>query len=100
LHDRARAEEADAGDDLRRDARRIADALTVHNADPRRDVHEQRRADTDQNVGAEAGRLARQLSLEADDPAEQDGEQQLDQEIDAQDARDLKDQGKVDVLVR
>ena len=64
LEDRARPDEADAGHDLRGDARRIG-------ADPDEGVAaddgEDRRAQRDERVGAEAGRLALQLALEADD---------------------------------
>ena len=65
------AEEADAGDDLRRDARRVADAMAVDEPDAGGDVHEQRGADADQDVRAQAGGLARELALEADDAAEE-----------------------------
>src|SRR5689334_21407123 len=38
LHDRSGTDEADPGDDLRRDSRRIADALSANQADANRDV--------------------------------------------------------------
>jgi hypothetical protein len=65
--------------------------VTVDQAHPDGDVHQQRGADADQDVGAQAGGLSRQLALEPDDAAEQYGQRQLDEEIDAQDARDLQD---------
>jgi hypothetical protein len=71
--------------------------VAVDDADPHGHVHEQRRADADQDVRAQAGGLSRQFALEADDAAKQDGERELDEEIDAQDARDLQDAGQVDV---
>ncbi len=83
-------EQADPAADLGAEASRIADAVAVHQADPGGDVHQQCRADADQNVGAQAGGFARELSLEADDPAEEHGERQLDEEVDAQGAGELE----------
>jgi hypothetical protein len=68
--------------------------VAVDDADAHRDVHQQRGTDADQDVGAQAGRFPRQLALEPDDAAEQYGQRQLDEEIDAQDARDLQDLGQ------
>jgi hypothetical protein len=69
--------------------------MAVDDAHAHGDVHQQRGTDTDQDVRAEAGGFPRQLALEADDAAQQDGEGQLDEEIDAQDARDLQDPRQV-----
>jgi hypothetical protein len=63
--------------------------VAIDEADARGDVHQQRGADADQDVRAQAGGLPGQLALEPDDATEQDGERQLDEEIDAQDPRDL-----------
>jgi hypothetical protein len=85
----------DAAHHLGGDARRVADPLPVHETDAVRDVHQQRGAETDEDVGAEAGRLSRELALEADDAAEEDRERELDEEVEAQDARDLHHLGNV-----
>ena len=71
LHDRARTQEADAGDDLRRKACRIGvrpalDALV----DRRRDEHDEARAKAHEHVRAKPRRLAARLPLVADDAAE------------------------------
>jgi hypothetical protein len=81
MQDRAGAEEADAGDDLRGDARRIAVGTMVgcetdlRNID--RQLSEQRRADADQNVGPQPGGLSRELALHPDGPAEKSGEEEF-----------------------
>jgi hypothetical protein len=69
--------------------------MPVDDADARGDVHQQCGADADQDVRAQASRFARQLALESDDASKQDSESQLDQEIDAQDARNLQDPWQV-----
>ena len=71
--DRAAAEKADAGDDLRRDARRIA-AVRFGQLD--RDQGEGRGAERDQRVRAEAGGALTDLALRAEHRAEHGGEQQ------------------------
>ena len=75
-HDRAGAEKANAGDDLRRDATGIAER-------PRhldRHEREQRRADGDEDVGPQPGILLPQLTLEAQrSPEERRGDQTPDQ---------------------
>ena len=73
--DRAGADEADAGDDLRRDARRIerdAARLRKREVAPgvRGDEREQRRSHGDEHVRAEARFPLAQLALDADDAAE------------------------------
>ena len=69
--DRAGAEEADARDDLRRDARRVgahdgAAARQELVEAVRGDDREQRRAETDEQVRPEPGLALAQLALEAD----------------------------------
>jgi hypothetical protein len=63
--------------------------MAVHHPDAGGDVHQQRRAQADEDVGSQAGGFAGELALEADDSAEEYGERQLDEEIEAQEARDL-----------
>src|SRR5450759_4453658 len=89
LHDGAGAEEANPADDLSRDAPRVADPPSIGDADPYGDVHQQRGADADENIGAQASGFAGQLTLEADDPAEEDSEPELDEEVEAQYAYDF-----------
>jgi hypothetical protein len=48
------------------------------------DVGQQRCADADEDVGTEAGRLSRDLALESDRAAEDDGERELEEKIDAE----------------
>ncbi len=88
VQDRAGAEEADTGDDLRRDAGRVAVRAAVRREADLRDVdrelREQRRADADQNVRAQPSRFVRQLALDADGAAEERGEQQLDEDREAE----------------
>ena len=63
--------------------------MAIHQPDAGGDVHQQRCAEADEDVGPQAGGLAGELSFEADDPAEEHGERQLDEEVEPQDARDL-----------
>ena len=77
VQDGARADEADAGEDLGRDAPGIAAAR----AHLDREVREGGRPDADQDVRAQAGRLALQLALEADDPAEHGGQGELQEQV-------------------
>src|SRR5215203_1395710 len=95
LHDGAGAEKPHAAHHLGGDARRVTDSLALHHADAHGDVHEQRGPEADEDVGPEAGGLPRELALEADDAAQEDRERQLDQEVEAQDSRDLQDLGNV-----
>ena len=78
----------------------IADARARPQADARGDVHQQRGADADEDVRAQARRLAGDLALEPDDAAEEHGEGELDEEVDAQHARDLHQQRNIDLLQR
>jgi hypothetical protein len=84
VQDRARTEKPDAGDDLRRDAGGVAERPAVGGEADLRDVdrqmREQRRADADQDVGAQARGLAGDLPLEADRAPEDGGEEQLQQQ--------------------
>ena len=60
--DCARAKEADAGDDLRRDSCRIR--RTFESLEP--ESREQARANADEAQGLDAGRMAVKLALEPD----------------------------------
>ena len=90
MQNRAGAEEADARDDLRGDACGIAVRAAVGREPDPRDVHrqlrEQRRADADENVRAQAGGFSGDLALDADRAAEQRGQEQL-----AEDAEPKRD---------
>src|ERR1051326_8432434 len=84
VEDRTSAEEADARDDLGRDACRVTVRMTggveadLRDAD--RQMGEQRGADTDEYVRTKAGGLPGDLTLEADRAAEQRREQELEQQ--------------------
>ena len=84
-HDHARAEEADARDDLRRHARhvhanRLRGRLRLRGEDGREvepvegHDHEQARAERDQVVRAQAGLLGAELALQTDQRPEEGGE--------------------------
>src|SRR3954468_4549970 len=84
VEDRPRAEEADARDDLCRDARRVTVRTPVRGeadlGDADREMCEERRADTDEDVRAKARGLARDFTLEANRAAEKGGEQELEKQ--------------------
>jgi len=88
MDDRARTQKAHAGYDLRRDARDISVRVpvgretNVTHGDGQ--VHEQRRANANQNVGPQTGGLAGNLPIEADRAAEQHRHQQLEQQFDVE----------------
>jgi hypothetical protein len=72
------------------EARRVANPCAgVGAPDAHGDVGEQRSADADENVRAQAGRFPRDLTLEPDRAAEDDGESELEEEIQAQRVRQL-----------
>ena len=72
MQNRARADEADAGDDLRRDPR----AVGLHARELFGQNREHRRAETDKHIGAQSGRLVAQLTLKTDNAAERHCQQQ------------------------
>jgi hypothetical protein len=78
--DHAAADEADAGDDLGRDARRVDDHTAigqhVHEA-VFRDEHEQGRRDADQSIGSQTGGLLAYLPFKADQGGQYEGESQF-----------------------
>ena len=82
--DRAAAEKADAGDDLRRDARGIA---AVPSASWIEIEREGRGAERDQRVRAEAGGALPHLALRAEDRAEHRREQQPAERVEFGDQR-------------
>jgi len=88
VQNRAGAEKADARDDLRGDARRVAIGTPVGREPDLRDVDRQmgkeRGADADENIGTEAGRLPGDLTLEANRATEERGEKQLQEQREAQ----------------
>ena len=88
MEDRPGAEEADARHDLRRDARRVPEWMTVrreaHLRDVDRELREQRRSHADQDVRAQSRRLARVLALDADRSAKECREQQLGEDAQPQ----------------
>lgn len=83
LHDGARAQETDAAHDLGCDAAGIRAGRLLHDRvmrDRDRDFRDERCAQADQQVRAEAGRLAARLPLQADQAAEQRSQQQPPEE--------------------
>src|SRR3954471_9026502 len=89
MQDRACAEEADPGHDLRRDPCGVtiwpAFGSEADLRDADREMREQRGAEADENIRTEPRRLACDLTLEADRAAENGGEQQLEQQHQSQD---------------
>src|SRR5262245_5845491 len=88
--DRAAAEESDAGDDRRRDARgvdvhEIVRAVVLEIDEVRRHEHERGRRQRHDDMGAEAGRPAVDVPLVADDAAERGPDDQADQELSRRD---------------
>ena len=81
-------EEADAGNDLSRNARGIAVGSPVRGeadlADGDGEVREERRTDADKYVRTEAGGLAGDLAFESDGAAKQRREEQLEQQRQSQ----------------
>jgi len=81
VQNRAGAQKANAGDDLRRNASRVTVGLArgaePHLGDADRQLREQRRANADEDVGAQTSGLARELALEPHDAAKQRGEGEL-----------------------
>jgi hypothetical protein len=88
MEDRAGAKEADAGNDLRGDARRVTIGTSIGRETDLRDVNremrEERGADADENVRTKAGRLPGDLALEADRAAEERGEEELEEQLEAE----------------
>src|SRR6202023_4258870 len=85
LQDRAAADEADAGDDLRRDAAAIPGAAPGAGAaaGPRlpREMRQQGGADGHQHVGAQTGPLAGPFALGADRAGEEGRERDLEPDL-------------------
>src|SRR6266550_2603219 len=77
VQDRARADEPHTGHDLCGDARRVG----VSGGHRERELGVEHRADADEDVGPETGRLAAQLALETDGAAEQGRETQLAEQL-------------------
>src|SRR5919204_670973 len=75
----------------RGEAGRVADAHAVDVADADRQVHEDRRADADEDVRAQPGRLAGDLALQADRAAEEDGEEELEEQVEPQRRHHLRE---------
>jgi hypothetical protein len=88
MKDCSGAEEANAGHDLRGDARRVAIGASVGSkANPRdidRQLCEQRRANADEDIRTQPGRLAGELALDTDRAAKQRGEQKLGEDAESQ----------------
>ena len=86
--DEACSEEPDAGDDLRRDSRRITVRVAVGAeadlGDVDGELEKQRRADADENIRTKSGWLARELALDPDGAAQNRGEKELAQHAEAQ----------------
>jgi hypothetical protein len=61
--------------------------------DLERDVREQRGANADENVRAQPRGLARDLALQPDRAAEDDGERELEKQVDAERGDKLRDIG-------
>jgi hypothetical protein len=76
--DCARSQKADAGDDLRGDARRVG--RTSEGLEP--ETRKQARADSDQSEGLDSGRVAMELAFETDRDCEDGGDEQTQCEID------------------
>lgn len=76
--DRARAKEADPGDDLRGNSCRVGGAAEQLEPESRK----QAGADPDEPQGFDAGRMAVKLALEADRDRKDGGDQQAEGEID------------------
>jgi len=87
VEDRAGADEAHAGQDLGRDPAGIASLRRHAHGEDR----EQGGSDADEDVGAEAGGLSLQLPLEADGAAQQDGEDELDEQLQPQRLRPVRE---------
>ena len=91
--DRSGTDEADAGDDLRGDARRIgADDLVAAVQElaeaVRGDDREERRAETDEHVRSQSGFPVAQLALEPDRTAERGGDREAQQVVVPAERRD------------
>jgi hypothetical protein len=94
--DQAATDEADAGHDLRGQPRRVPDPLAVfENSNVDGHVREQRCAHANENVGTESGRLSLDLPLEADDPAKHDRKTELEQQVEAERADQLRERWDV-----
>src|SRR5512146_1151149 len=90
LHDRPRADEADARDDLRSQSSRVTDARrSVDHAYTYRHVGEQRGANADEDVRPQSRRFGLDLALEPDRATEDDGEREFREEVEAEDAVDV-----------
>ena len=87
VQDGARADEADAGEDLGRDPAGVASARR----DVPREHGEERGPHADEDVRAETRGLAAKLALEADGPAEDHGEHELKEELQAERPRQRVD---------
>ena len=91
LHDRSRTDETDSGDDLRRQPRGIADARSrVRQADADRHIRQQRGTDANENVRTKPRGLAFDLALQTDRAAKDDGERELEQQVEAKRADELR----------
>src|SRR6266568_4531573 len=77
VEDRAGADEADTGDDLGGHARRVG----IPGSHRDRQLRVQHGADADEDVRSQASRLAPQLSLQANGPAEQRREAELEEQL-------------------
>jgi hypothetical protein len=84
MQNRAGAEKANAGNDLCRDARRVAVGTPVGReadfGDVNGEMREERRADADEYVCTEASRLARDLALDTDRAAENGREEEFEEQ--------------------
>jgi len=95
MEDRSRANEADAGNNLRRDAGVIAEVLDGQRV---RENRIQRRAKTNKHVGAQSGRAVVQFALQSDDPAENSGKDEPKQRTAEEPARHLGMHQAADML--
>ena len=88
MEDRPGTEKSNARHDLRGDARRVAVRPAVGRepdlGQVDRQMGEERGADTDENIGTQARRLAGELTLEADRAAENGGQRQLEKQHELQ----------------
>src|SRR5438094_2632824 len=98
MENRAGPEEANAGDDLRGDARRIAVWAAVGGETDLRDVDgqmgEERGTEADENIRTQPRGFAGDLALEADGAAEQRGEHQLEQQYELQGLAQIRERGR------
>ena len=80
LHDRTRAEKADAGDDLCAETSGVAvDRAGIDGDQILAGQHHERGADCDQHMGAQSGGTVCRLPLYADQCADENGRAEADQ---------------------